>query len=46
MTYQTTQNDLNNMCFIYIQSFSSEAKANRVLPRGRTDHSKHPLPTT
>ena len=24
----------------------SRAKANRVLPRGRTGHSKHPLPTT
>ena len=24
----------------------SRAKANRVLPRERTDHSKHPLPTT
>ena len=24
----------------------STAKANRVLPRERTDHSKHPLPTT
>ena len=24
----------------------SSAKANRVLPRERTDHSKHPLPTT
>ena len=24
----------------------SKAKANRVLPRERTDHSKHPLPTT
>ena len=25
---------------------SSRAKANRVLPRERTGHSKHPLPTT
>ena len=24
----------------------SRAKANRVLPRERTDHSQHPLPTT
>ena len=24
----------------------SKAKANRVLPRERTGHSKHPLPTT
>ena len=24
----------------------SRAKANRILPRERTDHSKHPLPTT
>ena len=24
----------------------SAAKANRILPRERTDHSKHPLPTT
>ena len=26
--------------------WNSRAKANRVLPRERTGHSKHPLPTT
>ena len=29
-----------------VQNEAELAKANRVLPRERTGHSKHPLPTT
>ena len=31
-------------CLSYIEYKSSRANANRVLPRGHTGHSKHPLP--
>ena len=39
----------NTWCYRQIWPWNTEwsrAKANRVLPREHTDHSKHPLPTT
>ena len=40
------RNTLNKRKFWSWSTKWSKAKANRVLPRERTGHSKHPLPTT
>ena len=40
------RNTWSNRCIWHCSTEWSRAKANRVLPRERTGHSKHPCPTT